>query len=213
PQIASLSQVAGAGLQVLFLEFGRDDESQADKLGFAYMANDGYDARQMVEIFRTLDRVSKLAGGGKLPEWLQTHPDPGNRQQVAEERLKDLQHDFSQAKVGRDEYLAAIDGIVYGADPRQGYFEGQKFLHPDLKFQVTFPAGWQTQNTPQAVAGINSGQDAAVELATAGKDSPQQAAQKFFSQQGIQQGRAAQISVNGLPAAAASFGALRRQPP
>jgi len=205
PQIASLSQVAGAGLQVLFLKFSRDDESQADKLGFAYMANDGYDARQMVEIFRTLDRVSKLAGGGKLPEWLQTHSDPGNRQQVAEERLKGLQHDFSQAKVGRDEYLAAIDGIVYGEDPRQGYFEGQKFLHPDLKFQVTFPAGWQTQNTPQAVAGINSGQDAAVELATAGKDSPQQAAQKFFSQQGIQRGQAAQGTVHGIPAVAAYF--------
>jgi len=60
PQIASLSQVASAGLQVLFLKFSRDDENQADKLGFAYMANDGYDPRQMVDVFKTLERVSKL---------------------------------------------------------------------------------------------------------------------------------------------------------
>src|SRR5207253_56392 len=148
-----------------------------DMLGYAYMANDGYDPRQMVDVFKTLERVSKLAGGGKLPEWLQTHPDPGNREKAAEERLKDLKMDFSKAKVNRDEYLGVIDGLVYGEDPRQGYFQGSRFLHPDLKFQLTFPEGWKTQNTPQAVAGISPKQDAIVQLATAGKMSPEEAAQ------------------------------------
>ena len=211
PQIASLSQVAGAGLQVLFLKFSRDDESQADKLGFAYMANDGFDARQMVDVFKTLDRVSKLAGAGKLPEWLQTHPNPENREKDAEQRLKDLKVDWSKAKVNRDEYLAVIDGMVYGEDPRQGYFQGSKFLHPDLKFQVTFPAGWKTQNTPQAVAGMSPNQDAIVQLAAAGKMSPEEAAGKFFSQKGIQQGQAAQLTVNGQRAVAAYFAAQTDQ--
>jgi predicted Zn-dependent protease len=205
PQLASLGQIAGAGLQVLFLKFSRDDENQADKLGFAYMANDGYDPRQMVDVFKTLERVGKLAGAGKLPEWLQTHPDPGNREKAAEERLKELKVDFSKAKVNRDEYLSTIDGLVYGDDPRQGFFQGPKFFHPELKFQLTFPDGWKTQNTPQAVAGISPKQDAIVQLATAGKVSPEEAAQKFFSQKGMQRGQAAQITVNGQRALASYF--------
>src|SRR5258706_3632511 len=211
PQLASLSQIASAGLQVLFLKFSRDDENQADKLGFAYMANDGYDPRQMVDVFKTLERVSKLAGGGKLPEWLQTHPDPGNREKAAEERLKEVKADFTKAKVRRDEYLGMIDGLVYGEDPRQGYFQGARFLHPDLKFQVTFPQGWQTQNTPQAVAGMSPKQDAIVELAAAGKMTPEEAAQKVFSQKGVQQGQAAQLTVNGQHAVASYFAGQTQQ--
>src|SRR5207253_10705317 len=99
PELAQLSQIAGAGLQVLFLKFSRDDESQADKLGFAYMANVGYDAREMLDVFKTLDRVSKLAGGGKLPEWLETHPDPGNRLTATQDRLEERKHDFAGAEV------------------------------------------------------------------------------------------------------------------
>jgi predicted Zn-dependent protease len=211
PEIAQLGQIAGVGLQVLFLKFSREDESQADKLGFAYMANAGYDARQMVDVFKTLNRVSKLAGGGKLPEWLQTHPDPENREKDAEQRLKDLKVDWSKAKVNRDEYLSVIDGLVYGEDPRQGYFQGSRFLHPDLKFQVAFPAGWQTQNTPQAVAAMSPKQDAIVQLAVAGKMSPEEAAQKFFSQQGIQRGQAAEVTVNGQRAPASYFAAQTQQ--
>ncbi|HYV67670.1 MAG TPA: M48 family metalloprotease [Myxococcales bacterium] len=211
PELAQLSQVAGAGLQVLFLKFSRDDESQADKLGFAYMANIGYDARQMVDVFKTLERVSNLAGGGKLPEWLQTHPDPENREKAAEERLSELKVDWSKAKVNRDEYLSMIDGIVYGEDPRQGYFQGSRFLHPELKFQIAFPAGWQTQNTPQAVAAMSPKQDAIVELAAAGKTSPEEAARKFFSQQGIQRGQPAEVTVSGQRAHASYFAAQTQQ--
>src|SRR4051812_43107436 len=208
PTVASVGQVAGAGLQVMFLKFSRDDESQADKLGLAYMANDGYDARSMLEVFKTLDRVSKLAGGGKLPQWLETHPDPENRLGATQQRLKEIKHDFAGAKVNREEYLRAIDGIVYGEDPRQGFFKGQLFLHPELKFQVQFPEGWKTQNTPEAVAAISAKQDAIIQLQPAGQGtSPEQAAQKFFSQQGIQRGQAAQTSVHGLPAVAAYFAA------
>jgi len=211
PQVASLSQVASAGLQVLFLKFSRDDESQADKLGFAYMANDGYDARQLVDLFKTLERVSKLAGGSKVPEWLETHPDPENREKAAEDRLKEVKIEWTKAKVNRDGYLAMIDGMVYGEDPRQGFFQGTKFLHPDLKFQVTFPEGWKTQNTPQAVGAISPKQDAIEQLAMAGKQSPEDTATKFFSQQGIQRGQAAQVSVNGQHAVAAYFSAQTQQ--
>ncbi len=211
PEIATLSQVAGAGMQLLFLKFSRDDEAQADQLGFEYMAKEGYDARQMLNLFRTLGAASKLAGGGKLPEWLETHPHPENREKDTIERLKATPRDWSAAKVRRDEYLGRIDGLPYGEDPRQGYFEGARFLHPQLKFQIAFPPGWQTKNTPQAVMALGPNKDAAAELAPAGKLSPEEAAQKFLSQKGMQQGQAAQVAVGGLPAVVSYFTAQTQQ--
>ena len=49
------------------------------------------------------------------------------------------------------DYVRRMDGIVFGNDPRQGWFDGTRFTQPELGFEVTFPAGWATQNTRTAV--------------------------------------------------------------
>jgi predicted Zn-dependent protease len=200
PTVASAAQVAGAGLQLLFLKYSRDDETQADELGFRYIAKVGYNPSEMIPLFKMLDGVSKEAGAGKTPEWLQTHPDPGNRLSATEQRLKtELKGTPAGTKVEREKYLKMIDGINFGEDPRQGFFKGDTFLHPELKFQWKLPAGWAHQNTPQAVAAQSPKQDAILQLAPAGKMSPEEAAQKLFSQQGITQGQP--VSVHGAKVA------------
>ena len=45
--------------------------------------------------------------------------------------------DFNQLKDGREEYLAMLQGMPYGDDPRQGFFRGNVFMHPGLRFQLT----------------------------------------------------------------------------
>src|SRR6267142_1688119 len=190
PTVASAAQVASVGLQVLFLKYSRDDETQADELGFRYMTKVGYDPTQMIPLFEMLDRVSKREGVGKTPEWLQTHPDPGNRLAETQKRLKtELKGSTQGMKVEREKYLQMIDGIVYGEDPRQGYFKGDTFYHPELKFQWKLPSGWAHQNTSQAVAAASPQQDAILQLQSAGKMSPEEASQKILSQQGIQAGQ------------------------
>ena len=62
-----LDDLAGAGLRLLFLKFGRDDERQSDELGFRYMLDRGYDPREMAAMFATLERHGKIAGGGDVP--------------------------------------------------------------------------------------------------------------------------------------------------
>jgi len=101
--------------------------------------------------------------------------------------------------------------MTYGVDPRQGYFEGTHFYHPQMRFQMSFPDGWQVQNTPSAVASMSPNQDAIIQLALAGQTSPQQAAQQFLSQQGIQAGQSSTSSINGLPAASSYFQAQTDQ--
>jgi predicted Zn-dependent protease len=177
-------QLAGAGLQLVFLKFGRDAERQADELGFRYMVGQRYDPREMAQVFRMLDRQSAIAGGGRLPEWLSTHPNPGGRAEKAAERAAAVK-DLEGRRVEREAYLAHLDGMVFGENPRQGFFQGNAFLHPDLKFRMDFPEGWKTQNTAAAVVAVSPQQDAALQLVPAGKLSPEQARAKFFSQEGV----------------------------
>ncbi|MBA3659611.1 MAG: M48 family metalloprotease [Gemmatimonadales bacterium] len=211
PTVAKYGQVAGAGLQVLFLKYSRDAENQADLAGFRYALNQNYDVREMASVFETLDRVSASSGGGQLPEWLATHPNPGNRIKNTEARLDTLHKDLGRALINREQYLGHVQGLVFGEDPRQGYFEGNRFYHPASRFQLTFPQGWQAQNTPSAVAAQSPQKDAIVQLGLAGNASPEQAASQFLSQQGIQAGQGSRTSINGLPAASSYFSAQTEQ--
>jgi len=202
PTVASAAQVASAGLQVLFLKYSREDETQADELGFRFMTKVDYDPSQMIPLFQMLDGVSKQAGAGKTPEWLQTHPDPGNRLAATQQRLKtELKGSTQGMKVEREKYLQMIDGISFGEDPRQGFFKGDTFYHPELKFQWKLPSGWKHQNTPQAVAAASPKQDAVLQLQAGGKTSPDEAAQKLFSQEGIKAGQP--VNVRGAKLARA----------
>ena len=201
-KVAQLSGVIGQGLQLLFLKYSRDDESQADALGFRYMIQDNYDPRQMAAMFRTLDRETPAEG--RLPAWLSTHPDPGNRYQTAMHRVDSLNRDLSGMKVDQADFLAHVNGLVYGENPREGFFKDGRFYHPDLKFQFQVPNGWQVQNTKQAVIAVSAQQDAIIQL-SAGQGAPTAALQQFLGQQGIQAGQVSSSAINGLPAASGYF--------
>jgi predicted Zn-dependent protease len=209
PELASLGQLAGTGLQLLFLKYGRDAERQSDELGFKYMVKGGWDPDEMPKMFATLERVSAAAGGGGMPGFLSTHPDPGDREEVARERAAKVPD--AGLKVGREEFLAHVNGMSFGDDPRQGFFKGNAFLHPELKFQLTFPEGWKTQNTPAAVVAGSPKEDAIIQLGTAGKASPEEAARKFLSQQGVQPANVPASQLAGLPPATRYFQAQGKQ--
>ena len=204
PSLAQFGDLASQGMGLLFLKFGRDDETQADDLGFRYMSNAGYSPTEMAEMFRTLQRLGGGGGEGRVPEWLSTHPDPGNRVQKTLERVAATSLPTG-LKVERDAFLQRTDGMIFGENPREGFFRQQQFLHPDLKFAFDFPTGWQTQNQPTAVAGISPQQDALVVLAGAGTAAPSQAMNEFMGQQGITNQGASSGSINGLPAATGTF--------
>lgn len=210
PELQQFGGLAGSGLQLLFLKYGRDAERQADDLGFRYALQEGYDVREMDDVFATLQRVGEQQGEGGLPTWLATHPAPAERIRAAEERLA-RQAPPPNARLGRAEYLGQIDGLVYGENPRNGFFRDGVFFHPELRFRLEFPRGWRTQNLPQAVMAVSPEQNAAIQLTLAGQASPAQAAQRFFAQQGIQAGAVTREAVNGVPAVVGSFQAPTQQ--
>jgi len=74
---------------------------------------------------------------------------------------------------------------VFGDNPRDGYFTGSEFRHPDMRFALNFPAGWDTQNGKQAVVGVSAAKDAAIELSLASEANADAGARAFFSKQGL----------------------------
>ena len=181
--------LAMQGLQLMFLKFSRDDETQSDELGLRYMTRNGYDPHEMPKMFDTLDRISAAQGeGGRIPAWASTHPNPDRRAERTLEGIEALPPDQQTGTVDRNGYLRHIDGIVFGDDPRQGYFVGNRFYHPEMKFRLDFPDGWKTMNTRQFVAAVSPGQDAVIQLSLAKGTSAAEAASSFFATQGIERG-------------------------
>lgn len=206
PELANYGDLAQTGLSLLFLKYGRDDERQADDLGLRYMMRENYDPREMPEVFDTLRRVSAQQGAGRIPNWMSTHPTEENRIQRIESNISKLGNaDFASRTVGRERYLKAIDNVTFGQNPREGYFRGNEFIQPELAFSIRFPQGWKMSNEKQAVGAISPNQDAIVVLQLAEGRSAQDAAQRFFSQQGIQQGQSLRANL-GVPAVANVFG-------
>lgn len=210
PELSDFAGAASAGLGLLFLKFGRDDERQADDLGLAYMVDAGFDPRPAPDVFRMLDRASAAQGGGSTPEWLSTHPNPANRAERLEEAIARLNLSYANRQVGMAEYLARVDNIIYGPNPREGFFRDNLFLHPELAFQFAFPSGWRTLNQRQSVVGVNGDQTAIVQVRLAEGASSDAAASAFFGQQGIS-GRPSRTSVNGLSATGGDFTATTEQ--
>jgi beta-barrel assembly-enhancing protease len=77
---SAIAQGSQFGLGTLLLKYSRDFEKQADLLGSQIMARAGYDPRALARMFETIQRESQSSGGGS-PQWMSSHPDPGNRTQ------------------------------------------------------------------------------------------------------------------------------------
>lgn len=205
-KIAQYAGLASQALGVLFLKFSRDNENQADELGVRYSSRTNYDSRQMDSVMAMLDRI-EAQSGSRLPGWLATHPDPGNRIEHINQVIAATKKDFTGTTVNREPYERRLDGMIFGMNPREGFFKGTEFYHPDLRFQVSFPSGWQTQNGKSAVAAMSPQQDAIIELTLAQGGNADQAARAFLSQQGVQAGTLTRGNINGLSAASAPFAA------
>lgn len=209
--LRGLGQVASAGTGLLFLKYGRDAERQSDELAFKYALGGGYDVREMSSVFQTLGAVG--GGEGRLPEWLSTHPDPENRVARSQELLAQTKANYEQLQKDRAQYLDRLEGTVFGENPRNGFFEGNTFLHPELTFQMAFPQGWKAVNQATAVTGVSPRQDAAIQLAVTAEPSPEAAAKKFFAIPGVRQGELAAGQLNAQPTVAGYFLAETEQGP
>ncbi len=166
--IGGVGNVAGQlgqmGIGAYFLKFSREYEKQADLLGARIMANAGYDPRDLANMFRTIERSGGGSGG---PQWMSSHPNPGNRYEyIVKEaqllpvnrtridprdfneiraRLRDLptarsQGEISRSRGGRDPSgagMPAPSGRVASPSPRFRTYTGGNL------FSIAVPENWR----------------------------------------------------------------------
>lgn len=86
PASRSGAAVAAMVGQLLNMRYGREDELESDRLAVQLTGNAGYDPRAMIKVMRILEEAGGGAGG---PEFLQTHPNPGNRVTQIEQAIQE----------------------------------------------------------------------------------------------------------------------------
>jgi predicted Zn-dependent protease len=88
---------------------------------------------------------------------------------------------LTRPRIERETYLRAIDGIVYGQDPREGYVDGNVYYHPAMRIQFPVPADWKVNDTPTAVQMTSKEKNAAILFTGAQGKSPEEAARGFVA--------------------------------
>jgi predicted Zn-dependent protease len=197
-EIRAFANEAQTAMQLLFLKYSRNHETEADKLGVEYSTKAGFDAHHMADFFKTLKSLSEESGS-EIPTFLSTHPDPGNRYKEVGELTDEWQAQVPKTtfKVNRDSYLAMIDGVIYGEDPRQGYVQSGVFYHPDLKFSFPFTSDWQLANSPTQVQIAPSNGKALIIFTLAQGSSLQDAASTTSAELSLTVISSRQTTING----------------
>ncbi len=202
PELGQFAEAASSGLQLLFLKYSRDAERESDALGVEYSTKIGYDAIEMGKFFTTLERKSAGTESAELPEFLSTHPNPGDRNitvtKLATEWKQKL--NLTDPMINRNIYLKRIEGLIYGEDPKAGFLENNVFYHPELKFQFPTPVNWNYQNTPQRVQLAPKDGKALLMLSLAPGTNLEESANAVLQQYKLITRDSRNTTVNGLPA-------------
>ncbi len=160
--------LALAKSKLTLASFSRAQEFEADGIGVGMSARAGFDSFGASRFLTAMQRNADLKSPGgasdaRAVDFLSSHP-------ATPERVKNAlvnARQFSGPGAGerdRAEYLADLDGIVYGEDPSEGFARGRRFQHPKLGFTFTAPPGFSLDNTAQAVLGLKDGGGEAMRL-------------------------------------------------
>ncbi len=87
--------LAMAGGQIVGLSFGRENEREADELGFQFYVRAGYDPDKFADFFKTM--IEEGAGGpGGIQAFLSSHPKLEERVEAAERRAANVDRSMVQ---------------------------------------------------------------------------------------------------------------------
>ena len=163
----TLGNVVGLGSQIgaqaWVTKYSREYESQADILGAQILARAGYDPRQMANMFKTIE----AQGGPSGPEWMSSHPNPGNRYEAinreaamlrveprpdtgefqnVKSRLSSMSPAPTAEQIARTKSSGGPvrTGTTVRVEPPS---DRQRTYRPGDFLQVTVPANWAEINT------------------------------------------------------------------
>ena len=210
-QVAQLANLLG---QANVMSFSRAQEYQADDLGIRYMAAAGYDPYASADMLKSLEDQSSLEArmrgqteAAQIPAWARSHPLTTDRVTRATAQARATGLAPGQRPRNAQAYFAAVDGMLYGDDPSQGYAEDSVFSHPTLKLRFQAPQGFYLNNASDAVTmdGPNGlrAQFSGGRIGNGSLDDyvTQVARALVGNAQGVQAGQIQRTTINGMEAA------------
>lgn len=200
--------LALAKSKLTLANFSRAQELEADGIGVGISARAGFDPYGAARILTDMQRNAELKTGKTSPDaraldFLSSHP-------ATPERVKNALENAKQYKTAgeRDsgDYLAALDGAVFGEDPSEGLVRGRRFVHGKLGFTFTAPPGFTLDNTAQAVLGLRDGGNEALRLDVVTVPPEQTLADYLTSgwMENVDRATVEQLTINGFPGATAT---------
>jgi predicted Zn-dependent protease len=201
PRTQPFQGLAGSGLGMFFLKYGREAELESDRLGVGYAAAQGWDPRGVPGLLSTLARLDAANGSSRgVPNWALTHPPAADRVERVQEVVAAVPPGNRTADVQALE--RHLDGLVFGDSREKGIVRGNEFLHPILRLAVTFPQGWQVSNSDAQVSARRDETSNSVMLLELAQGSGpiEQVAVAQMTQAGWQQTSGERGSINGLDA-------------
>lgn len=206
-----LAAMAMAKTKLTMASFSRAQEFEADGIGVGIAARAGFDPYGAVRFLTSMERNAELKNrAGVDPralDFLSSHPATPERVSNAQANARQFSGPGAGA-TDRDAYLAAIDGIVFGEDPNEGFVRGRRFLHPKLGFTFTAPDGFTLDNTAQAVIGIREGGQQAMRFDVVSVPAEQGLGDYLLSGwlDNVERNTVEEITINGFPAATVTAG-------
>jgi predicted Zn-dependent protease len=204
-----LTALALARSKLTMASFSRAQEFEADGIGVGIAARAGFDPYGAVRFLTAMERNAALkaarnTGDPRALDFLSSHPATPERIQNAQANARQ----FSSPGAGerdREAYLDALDEMIYGEDPSEGFVRGRRFIHPKLGFTFTAPEGFSLDNTAQAVIGVREGGQQAMRFDVARVSSEQSLGDYLTSGwiEDVDKATVEDITVNGFPAATA----------
>ncbi|MGB3721562.1 MAG: M48 family metalloprotease [Pacificimonas sp.] len=153
-----LAQAASQLGQVATLSYSRNQEYQSDDLGIRYMTAAGYDPYESADVLDALGDQAALEAqirgrseASQIPAWARSHPLSADRVQRANRKAAETGLARGQGKTNGAAFMSAVDGMLYGDSPAQGFVDGNQFKHPQLRLGFQVPDSFYLNNSARAV--------------------------------------------------------------
>jgi predicted Zn-dependent protease len=187
--------------------FSRTQEFEADDMGVAISARAHFDPFGAARFLMSMERNAELKAGKtsldpRAQDFLSSHPATPERVQRAQASARQFTATDSTER-DREDYLSAIDNIVYGEDPSEGFVRGRRFLHPKLGFTFQAPESFTLDNTAQAVIGVREGGSQAMRFDVVRVPAEQTLGDYLNSgwMENVDKTQTEELTINGFPAA------------
>jgi predicted Zn-dependent protease len=186
--------------------YGRDHELESDRLGAEYLARSGYDPQAMLEVIGVLKNQELYEKERARREGRQaqsyhgvfaSHPENDQRLQEVVGAAGQL-NPAGQPLLGRESYLAHLEGLAFGPSASEGIVAGSRFYHLPLDFALAFAEGWTVSNQPERLLAVAPGQAALLEVTVTPRP-PRVTPRQFMEKQGAHNPqRGESLDLNGL---------------